>query len=143
MVSTQEYMSSVDDIMSDYLDDGEIAVYFETTQEAKHHLKTIRLKQKQLRMVKKDVKHSMKIIRSSFTAKSAEVGKPSLKTGFMSGLIGKKKAGKLNALTKESLRRQRDDMLEPYDSVVHRIDSFLLSFDNLKLQLDKWLLDNK
>jgi hypothetical protein len=129
--------------MDEYIDNNQVAVDIESIEDAKLHLKRIRLSQKQLRQIKKEVNHSIKVIRSSFTAQKAEVGKPTFKSGFLGGLIGKKKLGKMNALQKENLRRQQNAALSPYEHVVLLIDQSLLILDDLKLQLDNWLLENK
>ncbi len=143
MTPPKEYLTTVQNLMSDYIDGNEVAVYFETPEEAKQHLKIIRYKQKRLRLIKKDVRQTMTLIRSSFTAQKAEVGKPGIKTGIMAGLLGKKSVGKINALTKENLRRQQNESLAPYKSVLQIIENFLLNLDSLKLQIESWLFENR
>lgn len=143
MVSSKEYLVNVQKIMDEYVDGNQIAIDVNNVDEAKLHLKNIRFKQKQLRQVKNDARHTMKVIRSSFTAQKVEVGKSGFKTGFISGLFGKKQVGKMNAMNKENLRRQQNATLAPYESVIQLIDQSLLILDDLKLQLDNWLLQNK
>ena len=99
--------------------------------------------QKELRLLKKDVNGEMTLIRSSFSSEKAQIGKPGFKTGFMGGLFGKKNVGKMNALQRDGLRRQQMEAIAPYENVKRAIDEALVRLDQVKGELDRWMLAHK
>ena len=67
--------------------------------------------------------------------KRVEVG-----TGFGAGLkadfLGKKVAGRSNAMEKENLRRKKAAEISPYETVARAIDSALVQLDKVKLKIE-------
>ncbi len=137
MSSANDYQNRVAQILGGHFSFGKLSLSFtwDTPAEAKTQLNKIRLMQKELRLVKKDINTTMKAIRSAFVAKKAEVGK-GLSAGLMTGLFGKKTAGKANATEKENLRRRQVAEISPYEAVARTIDSALIQLDKAKLQIE-------
>ena len=140
MPSANEYQRRTEEILGSKISSGALSLKFswETPDEAKTLLKKILLMQKELRLVKKDISATTKEIRSTFTAKKAEVG-TGIGAGLMAGLLGKKTAGKSNAIDKENLRRQQVAQISPYEAIAGTIDNILIQHDKAKLQIESLL----
>lgn len=144
MISSQEYVSRLRSILGGSKNERiKRLLKWTNIEQAQQHLKEIRLVQKELQLIKKDISLTMKDIRSSFTAMKAEIGKPGFNTAFMGGLFGKRTVGKMNALKKEELRKQENEVLSPYVSIIQIIDEMLVELDRVKLQMENWILENK
>ena len=116
-----------------------ISFSFETIPEAKNFLAKIRLMQKRLRLLKKEVNAEMKSIRSNYSAKVSNV-----QAGFGSSLLfGKGTAKSLAASKKREIKAQRNRTLLPYEGVKRIIDRTLVETDSAKLQVSTWLESNK
>jgi hypothetical protein len=137
MPSANEYQNRVAQILGSHFSFGKLSLKFtwETPAEAKAQLNKIHLMQKELRLVKKDISITMKAIRSTFVAKKTEVGK-GFGAGVMTGLFGKKAAGRSNAIEKENLRRRQVAELSPYEAVARTIDDVLVQLDKAKIQIE-------
>ncbi|MCP4542605.1 MAG: hypothetical protein GY832_36245 [Chloroflexi bacterium] len=116
---------------------GEISITYnyDTIPEAKAQLSDIRQKQKNLRLVKKDVNAEIKTIRARYRERIENI-KP---RGMTSFLVGKGKAKSIAADEKRALRKQQDRELEPYDEIKRNVDNLLVQMDETKIGLTTWL----
>lgn len=138
MASAKDYQSQIEQILGSRFRSGKIELQFiwNSPEEARQHLIEIRHMQKQLRLVKKDLNATMKVVRANFAAKRAQVG-TGLGTGIMAGILGKKTVGKMNVIIKrENLRREQINALAPYEGVSRTIDEILVQLDRVKIQLE-------
>jgi hypothetical protein len=146
LYTPQDYASRIRNILGDLMAGSERRTAYltcRTVEEVTQRLNEMRLMQKELRLLKKDVNLTMRQIRSSFTAKRAEIGKPGFTTAFMAGLLGKKSVGKMNALNREALRQQERKALSPYESFINAIDEVLIELDRLKMGLEAAIARHK
>jgi hypothetical protein len=58
-------------------------------------------------------------------------------------IIGRKRAGGLRQSQRASLGRQQADALKPYESVKSTIELLLIRLDKLKLDFEKFIIENK
>jgi hypothetical protein len=133
MATTAEYRERFISIMGEYLDkEGSIVINFSSSTEATEHLKKLRLKQKELRLLKTEINTTMKSIRYSYSTQKAQVDSKVVKLFF-----GKKAAGSSNAQKKAYLRDQQNKTLAPYEALKTYIDQTLISLEKLKIQLEQ------
>ena len=137
MASASEFQDRIAQILESHFTSGRLSfsINWDTPEEAKIQLNRIRLKQKELRLVKKDINATMKAIRSEYTARKAQVG-TGLGSGIMAGLLGKKAVGRSNAIEKENLRRKQAAELSPYSALARAIDDALIQLDKVKIQIE-------
>jgi hypothetical protein len=102
--------------------------------EARQLLISIRQKQKELRLVKKDILQSMKEVRSSFKTQRATV-----QVRLLTRLAGYKAVIHSRASKRENLRQQEVTRLAPYQSIAHIIDETLVRLDGVKLEIETWI----
>lgn len=139
--NAQEYEKKVWAILGTISKGKEIQLQWETTGEAKLHKARITQIQKELRLVKKDITLTKKTINSLYATEKTKVGK-GFGAGISAGLFGKKTAGKMNAATRDNLRRNQLKAIAPYEDVNRMIDNAIVQLDQLKLQLDSWIVEN-
>jgi hypothetical protein len=127
-----------------YLNDAtEINYTYELVEEkAQMFIKKLCLMQKDLRLVKKDLSQTMREMRSEVAARKARIG-AGFGAGVAIGLLGRRMAGKFNALRRDSLRETQLEALAPYESVARVIDEALYQLDRAKLQLESWTPGSK
>ncbi|MEJ5240073.1 MAG: hypothetical protein WHS87_02635 [Anaerolineales bacterium] len=137
MTTAKEYLSRIEEILGKHFVSRKMHLQFtwNTPEEAKQHLAQIRLMQKQLRLVKKELNATIKMIRSNFAARKAQVG-TGFGSGLMAGLAGKRTVGKMNVVARENLRREQMKALSPYESVSRTIDEILVQLDRIKIQIE-------
>ncbi len=142
MVSAQEYEKQVWNVMGELTNKNkELKLRWETIHEAKHHKARITQVQKQLRLIKKEIGVTKKTINAAHASESTKVGK-GIKAGLAAGFFGKKNMGKVNAVQRDNIRRNKLNMIQPYDNVIHLIDNILVQLDGIKLELDGWVSAN-
>ena len=141
MLSAQDYQKRVQAIIGNLAQDGKVHLTWNTAAEAKLHKTRIIQVQKELRLVKKELTAVKKVIHASYAAEKTKVGK-GLNAALAGALLGKKAVGKSNAAAKGNLQRQQFNAIAPYEYVGRTIDNILLQLDQLKLQLDTWIVAN-
>lgn len=103
-------------------------------------LKDLRLKQKELRQIKKEINYDTKAIRQSYQEKIAAVGSGAGLSGF---LIGKQRAASMKADQKRKLSKQRDQAIAPYNDLKLTIDRALHQMDGAKLEIEQYIAASK
>jgi hypothetical protein len=121
-------------------EDSEITLSFDydTIPEAKLEKKKAIHIQKELRLLKKETNATIKFVRSNYTVKKSNV-----QAGFFASLRGKRAGGKERAKKKEALRQEQERVIAPYKNLVENTDQILLDIDKLKLEIDKWIVENQ
>lgn len=137
MATIPEYYQRVNQILGTDIQDGRLNLSFkwETPGEAKILLSKIRIMQKELRLVKKDLAFDIQSIRSGYITSKAKVGQGA-GSAISSLLLGRKVVGRGNAWERESLRRQQISHLSPYESVKRLLDTILLELDKVKIKIE-------
>ena len=138
MQSIEVLRNSVDAVLGD----GRIEMTWSTIPEAKLHLGILRQMQQQLRMVKKQAALEVKQIRAHYQHKKAYVG-TSIGTAIFAGVFGRKSAGRVNTLHRDSLRAEQERAIAPYQALSMGIDGALMQIDQLKLQIEAWITLHK
>jgi hypothetical protein len=142
MSNPKEYHDQIMAILKDVMIDNQISVYFENPAEAKMQRTKIVQVQKQLRLVKQDISLTMRDTRAQYQTAKTDVGK-GFGAGVLQGIFGKKGAGGIFENTRDSIKRKQLDALTPYEAQEKLIDAALVQLDNLKMQIDNWLLKDK
>jgi hypothetical protein len=105
----------------------------------KHQIKHIALVQKQLRALKKELNAEIRLINQNAT----QTGADSL-VSFGLDVFGKRKlAGRVRADTRRSIEFEKRSVREPYMDVRDAIDRILLRGDQLKLEAERYLLEQQ
>ena len=106
---------------------------------AKNLLSRIRLIQKRLRLLKKEVNFESKAIRSKYRGQISRT-----QAGLGSTLLlGKGNAKSLAAAKKRDIRAKQNSEIAPYEGVKGIIDTLLLETDVTKHHLVSWMEFNK
>ncbi len=140
MVQDPEYLLGKIKAMVGTNADGQpnLAIRAKTAEEAKSSKSKIIQVQRELRALKRESNGCKKEIRSSYTAKKADVRSTGTEIFF-----GKKSAGQMNAAKKEDLRREQALVIAPYDELNHMIDDLLLQMDAGKREIDEFIAEQK
>lgn len=140
MLSAKDYEHQIEQILGSQFRSGKIDFHirWQTQEEAKQQLARIRQIQKELRLLKKSINTTVKAVRSSYIAKKAQIG-TGIGAGLMAGLVGKRTAGKMNAIERENLRRRQLSATAPYESVIRIIDDVLVKLDSGKIQIETYM----
>ncbi len=114
-------------------------IEYNSVPEAKQKIGELRLLQKELRAVKKEIALTKKQIAAEYAAKDSKVGH-----GALDLLAGRNKwAAAAHRSDHNNIHAQRDKALAPYDAWATQIDHLLLSLDNIKLQIETWIAQQK
>ncbi|MCB0213588.1 MAG: hypothetical protein KDJ52_29870 [Anaerolineae bacterium] len=141
MTNAKDYEKKVWEIVGALAKGKKIHLQWTTVAEAKLHKTKINQVKKELRLVKKDIGLTKKTINSAYTTAKTKVGK-GFGAGLAAGLFGKKTTGKMNASTRDDLRRKQLKEIAPYEDVNRMIDNIMVQLDELKLQIDSWIVRN-
>ncbi len=93
-------------------------------------------------MIKKDINLTKQAINGNYTSERTKVGK-GFGSGVAAGLFGRKAVGGMNASMRDSMRQKQVKVIAPYDAVNRKIDMILVQLDQLKLQIDSWIVTAK
>lgn len=110
--------------------------------EFKLEIKRISQTKKELQLLKKEVRLTMRDISSAYNAEIAKVGNPSITKGIMAGLFGKRSVGRRNVVQREQLRQTKRSELQTYEELILMIDQITLFLDRLKLKAERALAEN-
>lgn len=118
----------------------EMRVSYESVPEAKSAKNKIVSAEEKLRLIKRRISQDMKAIRAEYRESigSAGQGAGNLLVQFTAG---KRAASKMRAAEKRQLRAERDNRLEPYESVKLAIDDVLIQTRDAKRQLDDFIAE--
>jgi hypothetical protein len=141
MTSAKDYEKRVSAILGTNARNGKIHLKWNSPEEARLRRSSVSQMQNELRILKKEVGLIVKAINSSYTTEIAKVGK-GVGPAFLGGLFGKKTVGQANVSERDRLRRQQIEMRQPYQLVNHMIDDVITQLDQLKLQIDEWIVKN-
>jgi hypothetical protein len=91
--------------------------------------------QAELRFLKQQIAADMASIRSDFTSKRTAVGKtlPHIAAGVF---FGRRNVGRVNAVQRDSLRREQFNALEPYEKVKRLIDAVVHTLNEAKARIE-------
>ncbi len=135
MTSAAEYEEKVWVIVRPLAQGNRITLQWDTPQEAKLLKARIIQIQKELRLVKKDIAITKRSINSAYTSKKTQVGKGA-GAALAAGVLGRKTAGKMNVLNRDSVRLEQASAIAPYENVISMIDNLLVQLDRAKIELD-------
>ncbi len=126
------YQQRAAELINTILPNGRGTLTWNSPAQAKQLLGQIRMVQKGLRLVKKDIAITMKTIRSAVTTQSTTMNRSILVSVF----FGVRAAGRVRALNREGIRQKEIQILAPYQAVSRSIDDALLRLDAAKLQIE-------
>jgi hypothetical protein len=114
--------------------DFSIKVDLSSAASRKKALTDVRLKQKALRHVKRDITYSISQIKRDYQNKTTLVG-----SGFWSSFTrvfaGARAAGRYNALTRADLRNDKVEDVQPYERLKDVVDQLLYELDCAKAKI--------
>ena len=106
-------------------------------RDAEMVLKKLRIMQKGVQQIKKEINLEIKNIRAVYRQKSSAAGEGS---AFVLSLVGKKGlARSARSDGKRIVARERDRVIAPYEKLKLDIDNMLLKMDRLKIQLEEYI----
>lgn len=136
MATAQAHLDKVNALIKD----SPLKAQLKTLADAKVEKQRVTLAQKQLRQIKSEVSQDMKTIRDKYNAEKAGAGSGG---ATIYSLMGKKgKAKEYQAAHKRVKEAEKDKVLSPYEQVTSIIEKYLLAYDELKLKLDQYILQN-
>lgn len=141
MSNVNDYEKRVWNTLGSIAKGKKVHVQWNTVAEAKLQKAKITQVQKELRLIKKEVGTTKKIVNAQYAAEMAKVGK-GFGAGVAAGLFGKKTAGKINTLNREAKRQQQLNAILPYENVIRLIDGIVVQLDELKLKIESWIVQN-
>lgn len=142
MARAKDYEKHVREAVGAITQGDTIHLQWNSIPQARLHKSQIAQVQKQLRLIKKDIGLEKKAINASYTTEKTRVGK-GFGAGLAAGLFGKKNTGKVNASMRDNIRRQQLQAIAPYEAVNRMIDNLLLQLDQVKIQIDSWIVENQ
>ena len=104
-------------------------------EDRKRCLSDIRLKQKALGMVKRDISHTIKNITHEYQDQNASVGK-GIGSFFATMFAGSRAVGRYNALARSDIRNKKIDRTEPYRKLKAAVDQILYELDRVKHKIE-------
>jgi hypothetical protein len=136
MATAQAHLDKVNTVIKD----SPLNAQLKTIADAKMEKQRVTHSQKQLRQIKGEVAHDMKTIRDQYKAEKAGAGSGG---AAIYSLMGKKgKAKEYQAAHKRVKEAEKDNVLSPYEKVTTIIEKYILAYDELKLKLDQYILQN-
>ena len=142
MTSASDYLNRVYKVIGhDPGKKGKIdfSIHWDSIAEAKILLIEVRNKQKQLRLIKKDIGFEIKKISYQYEDEASSVS-----PGFGASLfLGKGTAKSLAASKKRQIRDQKRNNVQPYEAVKRLIDEIILKYDIAKFEITQWIDDYK
>ena len=118
-----------------------ISASFSTLAEARQLIKEYGLKQKELRLLKREVHLTMEGISKAYVNQRIAVGK-TVGWGMARGLLGRNRAGMFSMAKRNSITMEKDAALKPYRELTMSIDNLILAFDKQKAKLEEALLED-
>lgn len=101
-----------------------------TPEETKERVKQLNLLIKEIRGIKKELTHQVKLIRADYKGSMAKVASDN---HLLSGLIfGRSMPGKIRADNKRNLAIQRDRVIAPYEELKIAADSILVQLEGFR-----------
>ena len=135
MRDAMSYFGEIERIIGDPVPgDGKIDMSFsvDTPAEARDLQKRLALMQKELRLLKAQVRDDIREVKAQFVAQRANV-----QAGFMAGLLGGRGGAARDRKNKrEQAKRNEASTIGPHEQVARIIDSLLLQMDQAKHTAD-------
>ena len=134
------YVAQIEEILGVKVsDDGalDLRVKYDDSSDGdkKRCLSEIRLRQKALRMLKRDVNYTISVIIHQYQNDNALVGK-GIGSFFTTLLFGSRVVGKYNTLTRSLMRNAKTDNIAPYEGLKNSIDAILYELDRVKHKIE-------
>lgn len=140
MTSASAYEEQIKATLKTLVDEnGEKTLRWDSPQEARLYRSQIVQLQRELRLIKRDINSTIGIINTSYQSEMALTGK-GLGSSILAGILGRKAVGRVNVLTRNSLRRKQLDSVEPYRTLIRWIDKVIMQFEQVKVEMDGKLL---
>lgn len=136
------YIDKVVATLGPLFQNNNINLRWNTPEEAKQCIAIIRLKQKEIKLVKGEITAAKKQIHSQYTDKKTNVGK-GFGAAVATGVFGAKAVGRSNSVARNNIRNQEMKVMQPYVDAERFIADLLVKLDNVKLQLDLWISQHK
>jgi hypothetical protein len=145
MPTAQDYLQKLADLMGQPASGNSLQVAipanFNTAAEARQLIKEYGLKQKELRLLKREVHLTVEEISKAYVSQRIAVGK-TVGWGMARGLLGRNRAGMFSMAKRNGITMEKDAALKPYRELTMSIDNLILAFDKQKAKLDAALLEN-
>jgi hypothetical protein len=138
MATAQEYHDKLEKLTNEI---GSTSYDIGTVQEAKAALADVRIRQKELRQVKRDINFDLKQIRTEYKAKAETAGSGASLLFSVLGSRGSARSHRASA--RRGVRAERDRMLKPYEQAKSVIDELILALDKAKLQIQNFIDEEK
>ncbi|MFN2289860.1 MAG: hypothetical protein ACK2UC_01595 [Anaerolineae bacterium] len=138
MATAQEYHDKLEKLTNEI---GSTSYDIGTVQEAKAALADVRIRQKELRQVKRDINFDLKQIRTEYKAKAETAGSGGSLLFSVLGSRGSARSHRASA--RRGVRAERDRMLKPYEQAKSVIDELILALDKAKLQIQNFIDEEK
>jgi hypothetical protein len=106
-------------------------------KDAKTTLKKLRMMQKRVKQIKKELILEIKKIRAVYRQKSETAG---VRLAAFNRLLGNKGAARsARASARRRVVRERDRVITEYENLKLKIDNMIIEMDRLKMQLEEYI----
>jgi hypothetical protein len=145
MPTAQDYLLKLADLMGQPVNDNALQVTlsgdWKTAEAARQLIEEYGLKQKELRLLKREVHMTMEVISKAYVSQRIAVGK-TVGWGVARGLFGRNRAGMFSMAKRNGITMEKDAVLKPHRELIMSIDNLVLAFDRQKAKVEAALLDN-
>lgn len=136
-------MTRIDGIVGGRFINGHLEVSLRVkAPNAEETLSTNRTMQRQLRLLKREVRMTCKQIKAVFAQRSSQGPGSAFIDGLKIGFFGRRTYYRARGREREHERQQKHDALAPYETVLRIIDNLLLQIDTAQLRIDE-LIDRR
>lgn len=138
MKTIQEYADEIKAVLGMPPDHNGMILEWETRtpKEAKVNIAQIRQIQKELRLIKREISHTIKEIRANYKYQMANV-----QAGFLATIAGRKSAGQDRARKKLDIRQNEYLAVSPYEDLIQQIEKILVQLDSTKLEIERGCME--
>jgi hypothetical protein len=146
MITAQGYLQRVGQILGQSINGNElsvsISINWESEEQARALIRDLAFKQKELRLLKKEINLTEQEISKGFVTQRVAVGK-TFGWGVARGLLGRRTAGAFSMAKRNDLTMAKDRALRPYRMVTSGVDNLILELDKQKSRIEAEIIANK
>ncbi len=138
MSQFDRHVTQIEDILGVKVSDGVIQFTVKVDTDCpiarKRGLADIRLKQKALRAVKRDISSSISEIKRDYQTRNATVG-TGVGSFIVTVFLGARFVGRQNSLTRADMRNDKAADVQPYEGLKDVVDNLLYELDCAKAKI--------